>query len=110
MASRRIQSLRGRNIAGSFFEELLLGVIIFTCTNKSRILFNIACTGHGMCGIAGIINTDRSKIEGSQIREAIRIQRERGMAAWRKLLSARRRLTDDGVAKNLRDCSGGFLE
>ncbi len=31
-----------------------------------------------MCGIVGIINTDRRKIDGSHIREAIRIQRERG--------------------------------
>ena len=31
-----------------------------------------------MCGIVGIINTDRTKIDGSYIREAIRIQNERG--------------------------------
>lgn len=31
-----------------------------------------------MCGIVGIINTDREKINGSYIREAIRIQRDRG--------------------------------
>lgn len=31
-----------------------------------------------MCGIVGIINTDRRLIDGSYIREAIRIQRERG--------------------------------
>lgn len=31
-----------------------------------------------MCGIVGIINTDRRKIDGSHIREAIRIQRDRG--------------------------------
>jgi glutamate synthase domain-containing protein 1 len=31
-----------------------------------------------MCGIVGVINTDRRKIDGSAIREAIRIQRERG--------------------------------
>ena len=31
-----------------------------------------------MCGIVGIINTDRQLIDGSHIREAIRIQRDRG--------------------------------
>lgn len=31
-----------------------------------------------MCGIVGIINTDGRLIDGSQIRESIRIQRERG--------------------------------
>ena len=31
-----------------------------------------------MCGIVGIINTDRTPIDGSYIREAIRIQNERG--------------------------------
>jgi glutamate synthase domain-containing protein 1 len=31
-----------------------------------------------MCGIVGIINTDRRRIDGSHIREAIRIQKERG--------------------------------
>ncbi len=31
-----------------------------------------------MCGIVGIINTDKRKIDGSYIREAIRIQRDRG--------------------------------
>ncbi|MBN1931603.1 MAG: glutamine amidotransferase family protein [Desulfobacterales bacterium] len=31
-----------------------------------------------MCGIVGIINTDRKLIDGNYIREAIRIQRERG--------------------------------
>ena len=31
-----------------------------------------------MCGIVGIINTDRKLIDGSHIREAIRIQRDRG--------------------------------
>ncbi len=31
-----------------------------------------------MCGIVGIINTDRSLIDGSHIRESIRIQRDRG--------------------------------
>ncbi|HNR87948.1 MAG TPA: glutamine amidotransferase family protein [Spirochaetota bacterium] len=31
-----------------------------------------------MCGIVGIINTDRRLIDGSHIREAIRIQRDRG--------------------------------
>jgi len=31
-----------------------------------------------MCGIVSIINTDGCKIDGGPIREAIRIQRERG--------------------------------
>lgn len=31
-----------------------------------------------MCGIVGIINTDKKIIDGSRIREAIRIQKERG--------------------------------
>jgi glutamate synthase (NADPH) GltB1 subunit (EC 1.4.1.13) len=31
-----------------------------------------------MCGIVGIINTDGQLLDGSHIREAIRIQRERG--------------------------------
>ena len=31
-----------------------------------------------MCGIVGIINTDRQVMDGSHIREAIRIQRDRG--------------------------------
>lgn len=31
-----------------------------------------------MCGIVGIINTDKKLIDGSHIREAIRIQRDRG--------------------------------
>ncbi|MBN2398148.1 MAG: hypothetical protein JXI32_07185, partial [Deltaproteobacteria bacterium] len=31
-----------------------------------------------MCGIVGIINTDGTRVDGSHIREAIRIQRERG--------------------------------
>ncbi|MDY6968156.1 MAG: glutamine amidotransferase family protein [Spirochaetota bacterium] len=31
-----------------------------------------------MCGIVGIVNTDKSLIDGSYIREAIRIQRDRG--------------------------------
>ncbi|HDP80373.1 MAG TPA: hypothetical protein ENN21_05975 [Spirochaetes bacterium] len=31
-----------------------------------------------MCGIVGIVNTDRRKIDGGYIREAIRIQRDRG--------------------------------
>jgi glutamate synthase domain-containing protein 1 len=31
-----------------------------------------------MCGIVGIVNTDRQVIDGSHIREAIRIQRDRG--------------------------------
>ena len=31
-----------------------------------------------MCGIVGIINTDRELIDGSHIKEAIRIQKERG--------------------------------
>lgn len=31
-----------------------------------------------MCGIVGIINTDRRRIDGSSIREAIRIQKDRG--------------------------------
>ncbi len=31
-----------------------------------------------MCGIVGIINTDGKRIDGSHIREAIRIQRDRG--------------------------------
>jgi len=31
-----------------------------------------------MCGIVGIINTGGQRVDGSHIREATRIQRERG--------------------------------
>lgn len=46
--------------------------------HESMIVVITILGGEEMCGIAGIINTDRKCVSGSYIRDAIRIQRDRG--------------------------------